>query len=46
MQIAFRLMTGMAIGLEFTPVTGVYLHLYLGIVEVVFFNEDEIEENE
>jgi len=36
-------MTGFAIGVEFAPHTGIYLCLYLGIMEVVFCNEKEIE---
>ena len=46
MSITGRFMTGLAFGLEFAPQRGIYLCLYLGIAEIVFFNEDELEEIE
>ena len=46
MSITGRLMAGLAFGLEFLPQKGIYLCLYLGIAEIVFFNEDELEDFE
>ena len=46
MSVTGRLMAGLAFGLEFAPQQGIHLCLYLGIMEIVFFNEDELEEIE
>lgn len=39
-------MTGFCVGFELTPDDGIYLSLYLGFAEVVFFKEDYNDENE
>ena len=44
MHIAIRFMTGFALGFEIAPTKGVYIGLYLGILEVVFYNDSVIEE--
>lgn len=44
MSIAIRFMTGFAVGLEFAPAPGVHLSLYLFIVEVAFYNQEELED--
>jgi hypothetical protein len=43
MEIAVRLMTGFALGLEFNAAPGVYFCLYLGIAEIAFYNEEEMD---
>jgi hypothetical protein len=40
MSVGIRLMAGFCLGFELSPGDGVYLSLYLGIAEVIFFNED------
>lgn len=44
MSIAIRLLAGFTIGFEVTPAQGVYFTLYLGIAEVAFYNEEELED--
>jgi hypothetical protein len=44
MSIACRFITGFSLGLEVNAAPGVYLNLYLGIVEVVFYNEEGLED--
>jgi hypothetical protein len=44
MSIALRFITGVAVGLEFSPAPGVHLSLYLGIVEIAFYNEEGLED--
>jgi hypothetical protein len=46
MYVAIRFMTGFAVGLEFAPQKGMYLSLYLGIIEVVFYSEEDLEDIE
>jgi hypothetical protein len=43
MSIALRLMAGFALGFEIAPAPGIYVSLYLGIAEVAFYNEEEME---
>ncbi len=43
MSIAIRLMAGLALGFEVNPAPGIYVSLYLGIAEIAFYNEEEIE---
>lgn len=45
MSIAVRFMTGFALGLEINPGPGVHVSLYLGIAEVAFYNEEELEDD-
>jgi hypothetical protein len=42
--MGFRLMGGLAFGFELNAGPGMYLCVYLGIVEVAFFNEDKLED--
>jgi hypothetical protein len=46
MGIAFglRLMAGFAFGFEVSPLDGVYLQLYIGILEVTFFDPELVED--
>lgn len=44
MSVAIRPLTGVALGFEFAPISGVYFTVYLGIVEVAFYNEEELED--
>ena len=44
MSIALRLMTGFAVGFELAPAPGMYFSLYLGIAEIAFYNEEELED--
>ena len=44
MLLALRFMTGFAVGLEFAPAPGIYFSIYLGIVEVALYNEEEMED--
>jgi hypothetical protein len=37
-------MTGVALGFEINASPGLYLCLYLGIVEIAVFNEEEMED--
>lgn len=46
MCIMFRFIKGAAVGFELTPAEGVYLHLYLGIAEVIFVDKQFYEEFE
>lgn len=41
--MAFRFITGVVFGLEFNPAPGVYVCLYLGIGEVVFYDEKKAD---
>lgn len=43
MSIAIRFMAGLALGFEVNPAPGIYVSLYLGIAEIAFYNEEEIE---
>jgi len=43
LSLAFRFMTGFAIGFEFAPAPGVYFSAYLCIVEVALYNEEGLE---
>ena len=45
MSTAVRFMTGFAVGIEFAPAPGMYFCLYLGIAEVAFYNEEELEDD-
>lgn len=44
MTIAFRLLCGMGLGIEFAPAPGVYCTLQLFIVEIALFNEELFDE--
>lgn len=44
MSIAIRLVGGFTIGFELWAAPGVYLNLYLGFVELAFYNEEELED--
>lgn len=44
MSIAIRFMTGFAVGIEINAAEGVYVSLYLGIAEIAFYNEEEMED--
>lgn len=44
MLMAIRLMTGAALGFEIAPAPGVYVTIYLGILEIALFNPEELEE--
>ena len=44
MLMAIRLMTGAALGFEIAPAPGVHVSIYLGILEIVFYNPEELEE--
>jgi len=44
MYIALRFMTGFALGLEFVPGPGIYISIYLGIVEIALYNEEGLED--
>jgi len=44
LSIAFRLMAGFTLGFEVSPAPGVYFTVYLGIAEVAFYNEEELED--
>jgi hypothetical protein len=37
-------MAGIALGFDVNPAPGVYVSIYLGIVELAFYNPEEIEE--
>ena len=43
MSIAIRFMAGLALGFEVNAAPGIYVSLYLGIAEIAFYNEEEIE---
>jgi len=45
MSIAVRFMTGVALGFEINPGPGVYISVYLGIAEIAFYNEEELEDD-
>ncbi len=44
MVMAIRLLAGIALGFDVNPAPGVYVSIYLGIVELAFYNPEEIEE--
>jgi hypothetical protein len=44
MVMAIRLMAGLAVGFDVNPAPGVYVSIYLGIVELAFYNPEELEE--
>ena len=44
MSVAVRLITGFALGFDLWADKGIYVHLYLGFIEMVFYNEDELED--
>ena len=44
MSIAVRLVGGFTIGFECWSVPGVYFNLYLGFIELAFYNEEELED--
>ena len=44
MVMAIRLLAGLALGFDVNPAPGVYVSIYLGIVELAFYNPEEIEE--
>lgn len=43
MQIAFRLITGFVVGFDIAPAQGVYLELSLGIIQILFADNDVLE---
>lgn len=45
MGFGIRFISGFTVGFEILPIEGVYFQLQLGIVELVFFNENIIEED-
>ena len=45
MSIAIRFITGMCVGIEFAAVPGVYVSLYLGIIEIAIYNEEKLEDD-
>lgn len=44
MVMAIRLLAGLALGFDVNPAPGVYVSIYLGIVELAFYNPEELEE--
>jgi hypothetical protein len=44
MSIAVRLVGGFTIGFELWSAPGVYFNLYLGFIELAFYNEEELED--
>lgn len=44
MSIAIRLITGFVLGFEINTAPGVYVCIYLGIAEIAFYNEKELED--
>jgi hypothetical protein len=44
MSIAVRLVGGFTIGFECWSAPGVYFNLYLGFIEMAFYNEEELED--
>jgi len=42
--MAIRLMAGLALGFDVNPAPGVYVSIYLGIIELAFYNPEELEE--
>ena len=44
MSIAARFMAGLAFGFEVDTGPGVYLCIYLGVVEIAFYDEDKLED--
>jgi len=42
--MAIRLLAGLAVGFDVNPAPGVYVSIYLGIVELAFYNPEELEE--
>jgi hypothetical protein len=44
MSIAVRLVGGFTVGFECWSAPGVYFNLYLGFIEMAFYNEEELED--
>jgi len=44
LTIAFRFITGIIFGVEFNPAPGVYVCLYLGIVELAYYDETKVDD--
>jgi hypothetical protein len=44
LSIAIRFSAGFIVGFEINSAPGAYLNLYLGIMEVVFYDEDKLED--
>jgi hypothetical protein len=44
MSIAVRFSAGFILGFEIGSAPGVYLNLYLGIMELAFYDEDKLED--
>jgi hypothetical protein len=44
MVMAIRLLTGIALGFDINPAPGVYVSIYLGIIEIACYNPEELEE--
>lgn len=42
--MAFRFIAGFVLGFEINPAPGVYVCLYLGIIELAFYDEDKVED--
>jgi hypothetical protein len=42
--VSFRFITGFALGFDLTPVKGVYVTIYLGIIEIAIYNEEAEDE--
>lgn len=45
-SISARFITGFALGFDIAPMKGVHLTIYLGIIEVAIYNEEEVNEQE
>jgi hypothetical protein len=44
MTVAIRFIAGLALGFDINPAPGVHVSVYLGIVEIAFYNPEELEE--
>lgn len=44
--ISGRFITGFALGFDIAPLEGVYLTIYLGIIEIAIYNEEVVNEEE
>jgi hypothetical protein len=44
MTMAARFLAGIAFGFEINAAPGVYLSIYLSIIEIVFYDEDKLED--
>lgn len=44
MSLAIRFTCGLVFGFDALPAPGVYVSVYLGIIELAFYNEDKLED--